>query len=252
MKISAQKSKNSLTEEKIEKIKQRIKERANYMRKAIMKSTEEWPEEYKEKGEENLARLNKLEEKLLNVVDNLDENIINALFELCQDNTPFDKRKEVITFLQKCNNDEILEIAGVICPFTPSPFSDPFFAIYKRYFQWRRYGKIWKRKRKQLIKERGQCELCGSKKDLEVHHLKGLKNENLRDLVVLCRECHRELHKLANLLRQKYAPNDILKDLKRRGAIESSENIEKITPNDIEIYYQLEAYYLLKEKIQQK
>lgn len=150
MKTNAQKSKKSPIEEKREKLKQRIKEGADYVRKGIMVCMEKWPEEYKEKGREELARLNKLEEKLLNIIDNLDESTINALFELCYGNTTFDKRKEIITFLHRLNNDEILEIAGVIYPSTPSPFSNPFFAIYKRYFQWRRYGPIWKRKRREI------------------------------------------------------------------------------------------------------
>lgn len=98
MKINAQKSKKSLIEEKRKKLKQSIKERADYVRKGIMESIEKWPEEYKEKGREELARLNKLEEKLLNIVDNLDESTLNALFELCYSNTTFDKRKEIITF----------------------------------------------------------------------------------------------------------------------------------------------------------
>lgn len=112
----------------------------------------------------------------------------------CKPNDPFDERKEIITFLHGLNNDEILEIAGVIYPFSPSPFSDPFFAIYKRYFQWRRYGLIWKRKEEKFSKRK-------------------------RD--VLCKNSHKQLHKLADALKQELTLTDVIKDLEKKGMIKA-------------------------------
>jgi len=47
--------------------------------------------------------------------------------------------------------------------------------------------------RRKLISERVKCELCGSIKNLESHHKKYI-NE-LKYLMLLCRKCHKELHK---------------------------------------------------------
>ncbi len=47
------------------------------------------------------------------------------------------------------------------------------------------------------IREAGfQCELCGSGIKIEVHHknYKRLGNETLKDLIVLCKKCHKGKH----------------------------------------------------------
>lgn len=56
----------------------------------------------------------------------------------------------------------------------------------------------WREKRAKKLREVGfQCELCGSAVNLAVHHITyaHLKNEPLDDLVVLCGQCHKSLHK---------------------------------------------------------
>ena len=71
---------------------------------------------------------------------------------------------------------------------------------YKEYLT----SEVWKKKRNKIIKERGECELCGEKKRLEVHHLRYryksgksiLGRERETDLVVLCWYCHNRLHEV--------------------------------------------------------
>jgi hypothetical protein len=46
--------------------------------------------------------------------------------------------------------------------------------------------------RKGLIKNIGFCNFCGSKTDLEMHHLSYDESKNV---ILLCRKCHRELHR---------------------------------------------------------
>ena len=56
----------------------------------------------------------------------------------------------------------------------------------------------WRDKRKYKLREVDyQCERCGSAKNLEVHHVnyEHAGEEPMEDLVVLCRDCHREIHR---------------------------------------------------------
>lgn len=49
-----------------------------------------------------------------------------------------------------------------------------------------------------IIKARGfRCEICGSQKDLELHHLnyKNFGNEQAEDVMLLCKLCHKKAHK---------------------------------------------------------
>jgi len=51
----------------------------------------------------------------------------------------------------------------------------------------------WEEIKKQMKARYGnKCELCGSTQDLEVHHLhyRNLGHEDLRDLLLLCHDCH--------------------------------------------------------------
>ena len=55
----------------------------------------------------------------------------------------------------------------------------------------------WKAKKRLVYWKRGRrCEKCGSKRFLQVHHktYKRLGHEELEDLLILCRECHRNWH----------------------------------------------------------
>ena len=47
--------------------------------------------------------------------------------------------------------------------------------------------------RDKLIKERKKCEICGSKKDLQIHHIK--YNNDEENLMVVCRKCHHWTHR---------------------------------------------------------
>ena len=64
---------------------------------------------------------------------------------------------------------------------------------YKEYLQSPR----WKAIRKRLYKEYNyKCALCGSGKNLNVHHItyENLGEENDEDLTVLCQVCHKKIH----------------------------------------------------------
>ena len=60
------------------------------------------------------------------------------------------------------------------------------------------HGKHWKSMRKKALTHADyQCQLCSSKDSvLEVHHnnYDSLGDEKLKDLLVLCRPCHRKFH----------------------------------------------------------
>ena len=61
--------------------------------------------------------------------------------------------------------------------------------MYKKY----RGSTDWKRRRKFLIKIKGEkCEKCGDNKSLQIHHLryKTLGKEQTSDVEVLCFDCH--------------------------------------------------------------
>lgn len=67
-------------------------------------------------------------------------------------------------------------------------------AAYKRYLQ----SPQWKKKRKLvIIRDRYKCQLCGSKKKLQVHHktYAHVFNEPLTDLITLCQKCHSAVHR---------------------------------------------------------
>lgn len=64
---------------------------------------------------------------------------------------------------------------------------------YNKYLQSRK----WRELRKQRIeKDHGQCAICGSTKNLLVHHTtyENYKNENLDELLTLCKTCHYRMH----------------------------------------------------------
>lgn len=65
------------------------------------------------------------------------------------------------------------------------------------YYRWIN-SNAYRKKRNEKLKEVGyKCELCGSAKNLQVHHITydNLGYEPLDDLLVVCRKCHEELHK---------------------------------------------------------
>jgi 5-methylcytosine-specific restriction endonuclease McrA len=54
----------------------------------------------------------------------------------------------------------------------------------------------WKKMKKFIHFRDGVCQLCGSDKNLEVHHITydRLGDENPDDLILLCRTCHQDIH----------------------------------------------------------
>lgn len=54
----------------------------------------------------------------------------------------------------------------------------------------------WAEFRRSIIAERKRCEICGSTKHLQVHHLTyaRLWHERRKDVLLVCRRCHRNLH----------------------------------------------------------
>lgn len=55
----------------------------------------------------------------------------------------------------------------------------------------------WKALRRRVMeRDRWRCVLCGSKKNLQVHHDRydGLGREELRDLKTVCTACHEHIH----------------------------------------------------------
>ena len=72
-------------------------------------------------------------------------------------------------------------------------------ARLERQREYRRYLKSpeWGQRRGAIVqRSRGFCEDCGSRENLDVHHLtyKRRGNERPADLVALCRRCHKERH----------------------------------------------------------
>jgi len=59
-------------------------------------------------------------------------------------------------------------------------------------------SEFWEKKREIILQEKGRrCETCGSKSNLQVHHLNylNLGNESKDDVMVLCKKCHKEINK---------------------------------------------------------
>ncbi len=64
---------------------------------------------------------------------------------------------------------------------------------YKKYLK----SEKWFLKREALFVDRGKkCERCGSKENIQVHHIhyRNIYFENLEDLMVVCKSCHRKIH----------------------------------------------------------
>ena len=64
---------------------------------------------------------------------------------------------------------------------------------YKEYLK----SDKWKAKRESLFLHRGKrCERCGSVENIQVHHIhyRNIFVEELEDLMVVCKACHRKIH----------------------------------------------------------
>ena len=90
---------------------------------------------------------------------------------------------------------EPFKIRSIRKPRTRKGVKNDFRSKYKNYLQ----SDDWRKKREELFLERGKvCEKCGSKENIQVHHLRyrNLFNEKLEDLQVLCKPCHMEEHEI--------------------------------------------------------
>lgn len=55
----------------------------------------------------------------------------------------------------------------------------------------------WKRKKYARLRKDGlRCQMCGTAKNLQVHHItyENFPNEDIEDLVTLCCDCHSKVH----------------------------------------------------------
>lgn len=73
---------------------------------------------------------------------------------------------------------------------------------YKEYLE----TEEWKKTRgKRLAIDKYQCKFCGSKENLQVHHLSynNIGNEDVEaDLITLCKPCHESIHQVISLHRE--------------------------------------------------
>jgi len=60
--------------------------------------------------------------------------------------------------------------------------------------------------RKNLLKEIGKCQICNSIKNLELHHKEYNKCRN--SVMLLCRKCHRKLHRIPIITKMGVLKND--------------------------------------------
>lgn len=59
------------------------------------------------------------------------------------------------------------------------------------------YSPRWLRLRREVLAfAEHKCNKCGTRNELNVHHkhYKTLGNEDISDLIVLCKRCHSDLH----------------------------------------------------------
>lgn len=69
--------------------------------------------------------------------------------------------------------------------------------VYKQQYQSYLRSPEWQIKRDSVLsRDDHKCRICGSTKDLHVHHLTydRVYDESLYDLVTVCKECHKLIH----------------------------------------------------------
>ena len=88
-------------------------------------------------------------------------------------------------------NEEILSVS-----------KDEQFAMLletnKRYFPDKRNMEDSELRHRTRLRDNNQCTKCGSRWDVQVHHLKGAKKHSLENMVTICRKCHYAEHKFRN------------------------------------------------------
>jgi len=109
-----------------------------------------------------------------------------------------------IIYEMVCNADDSFRVSQYVKPTTkPKPKKSrkvkgrPKVVIKQgEYNKYLRSGS-WKKFRQTILDLRGrECQLCQSKHDIQVHHMsyKRVGNEDIRDVLVVCGECHSFIH----------------------------------------------------------
>jgi len=112
----------------------------------------------------------------------------------------WDDIKDVAFDLMKEVDDTVIRSMFNLEPLCPEQYGLPSgkpkpkkFVNYHEYIK----SDTWKRTCKAKLKSVGyKCEMCGSAMNLNVHHItyKNLGHEELDDLLVVCKNCHKKLH----------------------------------------------------------
>jgi len=117
-----------------------------------------------------------------------------------------DPKRDCVLFWPNCPHNE--DYGNGIIPPEPNAeaVKDGQFMKVRSCDQWRRRyvdykdyleSDLWAAIKKVLFRHRGyKCEICGTGKNLTVHHLTydRIGAENLDDLLVVCKSCHRQIH----------------------------------------------------------
>lgn len=115
----------------------------------------------------------------------------------------------------------------------PSYLIGGLFHTYKEYLA----DYMWTSKRDYLIELVGKCEACGNNKGLVVHHKTYVRvcNEPRRDLAVVCKACHEEIH-YGNTVLIDDSSNAEIKEMKQKKMEyhfrEEKEEYERRKQND--------------------
>lgn len=93
----------------------------------------------------------------------------------------------------------------------------------------------WKARRDYRLKKDGyRCAICGTGKNLQVHHItyERVKNELIDDLVTVCESCHNGIHSNDLILekRNRKRREQVLQDKAFKRA---SESIKDLNPTDV-------------------
>lgn len=114
--------------------------------------------------------------------------------------TPGNECEQLIDDLLN-NEDEIDWICEEVAP-EENGFFVKKCKYYKRIFiDFNEYlnSSMWAEKKKGILERDGyKCVLCGSAKNLHVHHItyENLPFEKDEDLITVCNKCHEKLHKM--------------------------------------------------------
>ena len=116
--------------------------------------------------------------------------------------------------------------------------------VFKKYSDYLG-SRHWKNKRIETFSIRGnKCESCGSSENIQVHHTtyKNIGNENVSELMVLCKDCHVLVHKVIK-------QNNIVKysHLIKKKKSKKNKRVKKYKPQHVEKHFGLMEKKSIKE-----